>query len=383
MHRSLARTQPGSLGTGALSGQDSTDYAGILIAGLPLIDTRSPSEFALGAFPGAVNLPLMNDDERAAVGTCYKRKGQEAAIALGHALVQGELKHSRVMAWRDFALQNPQGYLYCFRGGLRSQIAQQWLLDAGVAYPRIQGGYKALRHFLLQSLQTECRQQRFLVVSGQTGCAKTRLLQQLPHAVDLEGLARHRGSAFGKRVGGQPSQIDFENSLAIALMRKAHAMPETMTLLEDESRLIGRLAVPELLREQTLQAPLAVIETDLEQRVEHTYSNYILHNLTEWQAHAGMDEGFRYFSEELLANLGSLQKRLGGYRATLLQKVMADALMAHANGKPEAHRQWIRVLLKDYYDPMYAYQLGLKSERVVFKGDYDAVMAYCADCRIR
>jgi tRNA 2-selenouridine synthase len=87
--------------------------------------------------------------------------------------------------------------------------------------------------------------------------------------------------------------------------------------------------------------------------------------------------------DELLANLGSLQKRLGGYRATLLQKVMADALMAHANGKPEAHRQWIRVLLKDYYDPMYAYQLGLKSERVVFKGDYDAVMAYCADCRIR
>jgi len=371
------------MGAGALNPQSSADYAGILIEGLPLIDTRSPSEFAQGAMPGAVNLPLMSDDERAAVGTCYKRKGQEAAIALGHALVQGDVKHSRVMAWRDFAMQHPQGYLYCFRGGLRSQIAQQWLLDSGVAYPRIQGGYKALRQFLLQALQAQCQQQHFLVVSGQTGCAKTLLLQGMPHAVDLEGLARHRGSAFGKRVGGQPSQIEFENALAIALMRKARALPDTLTLLEDESRLIGRLAVPELLREQTLQAPLAVIESDLELRVEHTYTNYILHNLAEWQAHAGVDDGFGHFSEELLASLGGLQKRLGGYRFSLLQKVMAEALLAHANGKPEAHRQWIRILLKDYYDPMYAYQLGLKSERVVFRGDYDAVMAYCADCRIR
>ncbi len=381
MHRPPNGARPRPVGAGALNRADSADYAGILIEGLPLIDTRSPSEFAQGAMPNAVNLPLMSDDERAAVGTCYKRKGQDAAIALGHELVQGDLKQSRVMAWRDFAVQHPHGYLYCFRGGLRSQIAQQWLHDAGVAYPRIQGGYKAMRQFLLQAMQSQCQQQRFLVVSGQTGCAKTRLLQGMPHAVDLEGLARHRGSAFGKRVGGQPTQIEFENTLALALMRKARALPEMLTLLEDESRLIGRLAVPEVLREQTLQAPLAVIESDLEVRVEHTYANYILHNLSEWQAHAGVELGFQYFSEELLANLASLQKRLGGYRSTLLQNVMSDALIAHSSGKPEVHRQWIRILLKEYYDPMYAYQLGLKSERVVFKGDYDAVKAYCAECR--
>ncbi len=354
----------------------SEDYQTILLSAAPLIDLRAPLEFAQGAFPGAVNLPLMFDEERAAVGTCYKKYGQVAAIALGHDLVQGAVKAARVNAWCDFAETHPNGYLYCFRGGLRSQIAQQWLHEAGIDFPRIAGGYKALRHFLLQALQSQCENRHFVVLSGQTGCAKTQLLHELGHAVDLEGLANHRGSAFGKRVGGQPSQIGFENALAIALLRQAQQDASRAIVLEDESRLIGRIAVPEVLRARSLQAPLVIIDASLAERTEHTYRNYILKNFADWQQHVGEAEAFRHFSEELQASLSALQKRLGGYRYTLLKNMLDAALQAHANGLPESHQAWIEVLLNEYYDPMYAYQLQQKNARVVFRGSYADVAEY-------
>lgn len=219
-----------------------------------------------------------------------------------------------------------------------------------------------------------------LIVSGQTGCAKTRLLHELRNSIDLEGLANHRGSAFGKRLGGQPNQIDFENMLSIALLKHGNAMPDATLLLEDESRLIGRLAVPDILRESTLQAPIVVIEMDLEERVEHTYSNYILGNLDDWQARDGEQQGFLFFADELRQNLATLQRRLGGYRYRQLASQMDQALAAHQRGIPDGHKSWIRTLLKDYYDPMYAYQLSQKLERVQFRGSYGQVMDYLKNC---
>lgn len=113
--------------------ENSDDYRQIFLSGLPLMDARAPVEFHKGAFPGAVNLPLMNDIERQKVGTCYKVHGQQAAIELGHKLVCGAIKEERIAAWAAFARANPEGYLYCFRGGLRSQITQQWLREeAGI-----------------------------------------------------------------------------------------------------------------------------------------------------------------------------------------------------------------------------------------------------------
>jgi tRNA 2-selenouridine synthase len=370
------------MGVFALSRTDSADFETLFLADAPLLDTRAPLEFAQGAFPGAVNLPLMTDDERARIGLCYKQRGQDAAIALGHELVQGKIKTERVRVWCEFANAHPSGYLYCFRGGLRSQIAQQWMREAGVDYPRLTGGYKAMRQFLLDALK-KYAQRDFLIVSGQTGCAKTQLLKNHAHAIDLEGLANHRGSAFGKRLGGQPSQIDFENALAVALLKHSYAMPDMPVLLEDESRLIGRLAVPEVIRQSMLQAPLVVIEMDLEARVEHTYSNYILGNLLDWQALDGEAEGFQHFANELRHSLATLQRRLGGYRFTQLASQMDIALVLHHRGNPDGHRVWIRTLLKDYYDPMYAYQLGQKSGRVQFRGSYMEVMDYLKKYRKR
>ena len=135
--------------------ENLSDFRHIFLNDVPMMDVRAPIEFAQGAFPGVVNLPLMNNEERQKVGTCYKQRGQEAAIALGHSLVSGETKNGRIAAWAAFAKAHPKGVLYCFRGGLRSQITQQWLQsEAGMAYPRVIGGYKAMRTFLPSSSST-------------------------------------------------------------------------------------------------------------------------------------------------------------------------------------------------------------------------------------
>src|SRR5690554_4120740 len=149
---------------------NSSDYRRIFVSGVALLDTRAPVEFARGAFPGSHNLPLMTDEERHKVGTCYKQHGQDAAIKLGHRLVGGDIKQARVNAWVEFANANPDGYLYCFRGGLRSRITQQWLHEAGIDYPMVVGGYKALRGFLIETLDQAAEQCRFIQLGGLTGC---------------------------------------------------------------------------------------------------------------------------------------------------------------------------------------------------------------------
>ena len=128
---------------------DTDDYRALFLADSPLMDMRAPAEFSHGAFPGAVSLPLMTDEERAQVGLCYKQQGQAAAIELGLQLVAGQLREERMAQWVEFAHEHPGGYLYCFRGGLRSQTVQQWLRDQGIDYPLVKGGYKAMRRFRL------------------------------------------------------------------------------------------------------------------------------------------------------------------------------------------------------------------------------------------
>jgi tRNA 2-selenouridine synthase len=322
----------------------------------------------------------MSDAEREVVGTCYKEQGQDKAIILGHELVQGEVKEARVQAWLDFARQNPDGYLYCARGGLRSQIAQQWLAEAGCQYPRITGGYKALRRFLIDRMDAICEPEPFVLLAGQTGAAKTDLLLSLNNSIDLEGLAHHRGSAFGKRAGGQPSQIGFENALAIDLLRLEHrlrANGKKQIVLEDESPTIGRCALPLTLRDTMARAPLVVLDVDLEQRVEHTFHNYILLKLEEWLQFQGPEQGFDSFAQELLQSLANIRRRLGGERYQQFNDILVQAIAEHRRGDNALHREWIRPLLRDYYDPQYNYHLNLREERVLFRGDRDGVQAYC------
>ncbi|TVP88771.1 MAG: tRNA 2-selenouridine(34) synthase MnmH [Pseudomonadaceae bacterium] len=357
---------------------DSADFQQILLSGAALFDVRAPVEFARGSFPGAVNLPLMNDAERTQVGTCYKQEGQAAAIALGHRLVSGELKAERIAAWAQFAREHPQGYLFCFRGGLRSQLVQQWLADAGVEYPRIVGGYKAMRRYLIDSLEAAANQCSLYLLAGLTGTGKTEVLQRLTNSVDLEHHAHHRGSSFGRHATPQPGQIDFENALAIEVLQRRTAGFSAL-VLEDEGRIVGSCNLPLPLYQAMQQAPLVWLEDSFEQRVGRILQDYVLDMQAEFsvQHPDDPDAAFAALSDYLLGSLLRIRKRLGGERQQRIQALMQDALALHErSGDVHAHRQWIAALLQEYYDPMYAWQREQKQTRVVFAGEADAVVEY-------
>ncbi|MBT8124166.1 MAG: tRNA 2-selenouridine(34) synthase MnmH, partial [Gammaproteobacteria bacterium] len=161
-------------------------YSELFLNNSPMMDVRAPIEFQRGAFPTSMNLPIMDNQQREAVGTCYKNHGQDKAIEKGHELVQGKLREKRITAWVKFAKQHPNGSLYCFRGGLRSRITQQWMHEVGVDLPIVAGGYKALRTFLLNELENAVNECSFKLVGGKTGSAKTILINELDNAIDLE-----------------------------------------------------------------------------------------------------------------------------------------------------------------------------------------------------
>ncbi|MCD5971838.1 tRNA 2-selenouridine(34) synthase MnmH [Pseudomonas quasicaspiana] len=357
--------------------ENSADLRHIFLNDIPLMDVRAPVEFAKGAFGQSVNLPLMNDAEREAVGTAYKQQGQQAAIELGHQLVSGSTKEARIEGWAEFVRCQPEGYLYCFRGGLRSQITQQWLKDiAGIPYPRVLGGYKAMRTFLIDTIECAVQECELVVVGGLTGSGKTEVLAGLSNALDLEGHANHRGSSFGKRVSAQPGQIDFENALAVDILKKRHRGAEHF-VLEDEGRAIGSRAVPLSLFRQMQAAPLVWLQDSVESRVERILKDYVIDLCADFVAVHGAEEGFNAFAERLRQSLASNLRRLGGERYNRLAVIMDSALqMQQATGLVDAHRQWIEQLLTEYYDPMYAYQRDSKSERIEFAGDQAAVRDY-------
>jgi len=351
------------------------DYASIFLSDTPIMDVRSPIEFSKGAFPSAINHPLMSDDEREAVGTCYKEQGQDAAIALGHQLVQGKTKNERVAAWQNFAASHPNGLLYCFRGGLRSRVTQQWLSEAGIDMPFIEGGYKAMRSYLLEQLHTRITEKNILVLSGATGSGKTEVIHAWKHSIDLEGLANHRGSAFGNTGTDQPTQINFENGWSIEWLKR-NAQNKAAVLFEDESRLIGRIAVmPEFL-ELSKQAPIVLLKAPLEERILRIRNDYFI-NAYQSKLTKGEHVAREYLDEFIRSALTRIQRRLGGERFTQLTKWLDEGLVALANQKDWSRfDDIIASLLTDYYDPMYEYQFQKKELNKVFEGNHQEVLQW-------
>ncbi len=353
------------------------DYLSLFLNGTPLLDVRAPVEFHQGAFPFTENFPLINDQERTDIGLRYKEKGQDEAIKLGHKLVQGETKSSRINHWQNFFEEHPKGLLYCFRGGMRSKISQQWIYEkTGIIYPRIKGGYKAMRRFLIDELESSVQQIKPIVLGGRTGCGKTLFLQKLHQQIDLEGIFHHRGSVFGKHVTAQPSQIDIENTLSIELLQ--HINNQHLHLaFEDEGTNIGSRSIPEVLHSRMKQSPLILLETSTEQRIEITFQEYIIEALSEHRQHYGEEKGFSIWSEQLLTCIDKIQRRLGGVRHKQLRALVEDAIkQQEITGEIENHKEWIKSLLVDYYDPMYDFQLDKKQHRVVYRGQPEEVLVH-------
>ncbi len=349
----------------------SESFKQLFLTNTPMLDVRAPVEFRKGSFPSATNIPVLNDDERHDVGVCYKLEGPAAATELGHRLVTGANRQAKLDSWTQFVRANADTHLFCFRGGQRSRIACQWLAEAGIDVPRIEGGYKAMRAYLLAQFDSL---PPILIVSGYTGVGKTDLIEHLASSIDLEGLANHRGSAFGQRVAGQPSQIDFENALAIELLKRqqpgAHGI-----VLEDEGRLIGRIQIPVPVKRAMDNAPVVVLQEQTGDRVARIHRDYILGQFAELQQHDPVS-ALDLLAAQLLTATDGIRKRLGGTRHTAVRAAVEDALAHHRCGDLDQHRIWIEMLLRDYYDPMYAYQLAGKKDRIVFQGDRRSVLEF-------
>ncbi len=353
------------------------DYRSLLLNDTALLDVRAPVEFNQGAFPFAENFPLINDQEREQIGTRYKGLGQDEAIKLGHQLVQGEIKSQRVNHWQSFFKQHPHGVLYCFRGGMRSKISQQWIYEkTGIIYPRVKGGYKAMRRFLIDELDVSTSDISPVMLGGRTGIGKTLLLKKLTQQIDLEGIYHHRGSVFGKHATPQPSQIDIENRLSIELLKHRRKKHKQL-VFEDEGTNIGSRRIPVGLFNKMKQSPIVLLETIVDERINITYQEYIIEALAEYQELYGEELGFNNWAEKLHESVDKIQRRLGGVRYKALKTLLTDAIMQQqSTAVAEHHKEWIKVLLVDYYDPMYDFQMAKKYNRVVFKGQQDEVLAY-------
>ena len=357
--------------------QESRDYNNILLQDSRFLDVRSPTEFTQGTVPGAKNIPILNDQEHHEVGICYKQNGQEQAIQLGHQLIQGKVKDQRIEAWLSYARQTNTNYLYCFRGGLRSKITQQWLHEAGLSITRIEGGYKALRQHLINEITAADQTFDFILTGGLTGCGKTALIKQLENGLDLEGAAYHRGSSFGAHALPQSTQASFENNVGAELI-KARSAKHRVLSLEDEGKFIGSVDLPKNIYAKMRVSPLIVIERSVEDRLQALIQEYIVDMLNEYTLlHSDPGQAFSAFSEHLTTSLQRIRKRLGLQRWQECHNQMKAALSTHQQYKdPQAHLCWLSPLIEKYYDPMYTSQLKDRADRIVFSGSFQACKQY-------
>ena len=238
-----------------------------------VIDVRSPAEFAEDHLPGAINLPVLDDAERARVGTIYKQESPFRARKIGAALVaRNAARHLE-----DTLAGMPGGWrplVYCWRGGQRSGSFATILSQVGWRVDLVQGGYKSWRKLVVGALETTPATP-VVVLDGNTGSAKTELLHHLAalgmQILDLEGLANHRGSLFGHMPGGQPSQKAFEGRVATALTQLD---PKAPVVVEAESSRIGDLSVPKGLWAAMTAAPRIHIRAPLDARAAYLARAY-------------------------------------------------------------------------------------------------------------
>ncbi len=302
---------------------------------IPLVDVRTPAEFAQGHVPGAFNIPLFSNEERVQVGTTYKQVSREAAILLGFDLTGNK--------WSAFIRQAlkiapaKKIAVHCWRGGMRSG-AMAWALDLyGFEVYLLQGGYKSYRKWVLQ--QSEEAYQ-LLVIGGMTGSGKTKMLHQLrtmgEQVIDLEDIAAHQGSSYGtlNRMI-QPTQEQFENKLAKQLFALDLQRP---VWVEDESIFIGKRFIPKPFWDQMQRAVLLNLQVQHEQRIQRLLAIY-----------GSLDKSF------LVECTERISKRLGPEQTK-------HAIAAISDDRLD---EFIRLVLV-YYDKTYRYGLQKRDAAMIF-----------------
>ena len=216
-----------------------------------------------------------------------------------------------------------------------------------------------------------------VLIGGGTGNGKTQLVCSRPDGIDLEGLAHHRGSSFGRTLQDQHPQATFENHLAVSLLKKAEQ--QTRWVLEDEGHMIGANHLPESLRLRMAQSPLAVVEDPFDVRLERLREEYFDRMYRDFIAAYGEEKGWQAYGEYLHHGLLAIRRRLGLQRFAQLTERLDEALVQQQRtASTEAHFAWLVPLLEEYYDPMYRYQLGKKAGKILFRGSWQEVAAWLA-----
>lgn len=289
------------------------------------VDVRAPIEYNEDHIPGAINLPIFNDEERKEVGTLYKMAGREDAIKRGTEI--GGRRISDIV--NSLTLNSDRKIIiYCARGGMRSGAVASLISSLGMETYRIKDGYKAFRKFVMESLTSQKIKPGIFVLQGLTGAGKTEILKTLPNSVDLEGMAGHRSSLFGGIGLKQNTQKHFETLL---WYRLEQLEDEPYVIFEGESRKVGNLHIPENIFRQMREASSIYIDTPIERRIEIIKKEY-----------TGFNE-----DEKILSTVSSLRSKLGSKKT--------DALTEFFN-KGDIN-EFIRLLLLDYYDLLYRHTL--------------------------
>jgi len=293
---------------------------------IPVIDVRSPGEYGHAHIPGALSLPLFSNEERAEVGTIYKRQGKIKSVQRGLDIVGPKLS-----GFTDFALslKSEELLVHCWRGGMRSS-SMAWLFETvGIRCHILTGGYKSFRNLILNTVQAPIK---IILLGGYTGSGKTEILAQLKahgeQVIDLEQLANHKGSAFGA-IGQepQPSIEHFENLIGSQLIRLDRTK---VVWIEDESRNVGKDTVPLSLWEQMRQSPLIRIDVPFEVRLARLMHDY--------GAHA---------PDALILSIKKIEKRLGFDKCKMAIEACSSGNITDA----------AKICLQ-YYDKAYEKQLS-------------------------
>jgi tRNA 2-selenouridine synthase len=305
---------------------------------LNTLDVRAPIEYEQGHIPNAINFPILNNEERKEVGTCYKQNGHEAAVILGYKLVGPHFHQLVKKAYKQF--EKKEIIIHCYRGGLRSRIMANLLSTAGFQVHLLQGGYKKYRHWTLEKLEADYH---FKVLGGFTGSGKTTILKQFAaqniQVLDLENIANHRGSAFGNiGLPAQPTNEQFENLLAFELHQMNAGIP---IWIEDESSMIGRCKVPTKIHEAIRNNQLYFLEIDLDERVKNIINDY------------------GHFDKEILIQATQkLHKRLGDLRTREAVQLLQE----------NNFTDWAKTMLI-YYDKTYLFGVSKRVETKITKVD--------------
>ena len=310
----------------------------------PVIDVRSPGEYRQGHLHGSFNIPLFSDEERAIVGTLYVKTGRAQAIQRGMEIAVPKL--AGYIEALDQMSPQKWIFLHCWRGGARSERMAGVFSGAGYHVILIAGGYKALRHEIRKELG---RHAKVVILGGYTGSGKTDLLQALgimgEQVIDLEGLASHRGSAFGALgLPGQPTNEQFENNL----FAQWAAMDFTRTIwMEDESRMIGRVTLPDPVISQISNNPMILAEIPNSVRTARLVQEYA-----------------RFDKRLLAASLFRISERLGGQRTR-------DALRA----LEEDRFSDVTEIVLAYYDKAYRFSMARRKSPQVYPIELDGLDA--------